>query len=160
MIEQPKTEEPEEKPDEVVDRPEDVDSSDEPPPGPLGLDEVAEGPGDLFNLAGKQGGRGLLDGNGRSGTRWGWYSTIVQRQIQDAISTNPKTRHLVGTIQVRIWADGSGRVSRVQIVAGSGDPQVDALISEQVLNGLTLREPPPPDLPMPIVTRINMSRST
>lgn len=159
MIEQKQIEEPDTKPDKVVEEPEQVDSSDEPPPGPLGLDAVAEGPGDLFNLAGKQGGRGLLDGNGRAGTRWGWYASIVTQQVETALRANPKTRHLVGQVQVRLWADGTGRVSRVQIVAGSGDAAIDAMISGEVLGGITLREPPPADMPMPIVTRITGRKS-
>lgn len=161
MIEQPKVEEPDTKPDKVVDEPDQVDSSDEPPPGPLGLDAAAaDGPGDLFNLAGRPGGRGLGEGGGRAGTRWGWYASIVTQQVEIALRANPKTRHLVGQVQVRLWADGSGRVSRVQIVNGSGNAEIDAMISGQVLGGIMLREPPPADMPMPIVTRITGRKTT
>jgi outer membrane biosynthesis protein TonB len=161
MIEQPQVEEPDTKPDEIVEEPEQIDSSDEPPPGPLGLDDAAaEGPGDLFNLAGRPGGRGLGEGGGRAGTRWGWYATIITQQVEAALRANPKTRHLVGQVQVRLWADGAGRVSRVQIVSGSGNAEVDAMISGHVLGGIMLREPPPADMPMPIVTRITGRKST
>jgi type IV secretory pathway VirB10-like protein len=163
MIEQPKMVEPEIKAEEPVEEPKEAppeEASDEPPPGPLGLDQAAEGPGDQFNLAGKPGGRGILGGGGGGGSKWGWYATIVTQQIESALRDNPKTRHLVGQVQVRLWADGSGRVSRVQLVTSSGKPEIDAMISGQVLAGLLLRQPPPTDMPMPIVTRITGRRTT
>ncbi len=62
------------------------------------------------------------------------------------------------SIQVRLWADASGRITRVQLVSSSGDAEVDAALRDQVFAGLALREPPPPDMPMPIVTRITSRR--
>jgi outer membrane biosynthesis protein TonB len=161
MIEQPKMEEPEFKPEEAK-KPDEQppEANNEPPPGPLGLDRAAEGPGDQFNLAGNPGGRGILGGNGSGGSRWGWYATIVTQQIESALRANAKTRNLVGQVQVRLWADNSGRITRVQLVTPSGDPEIDSLISNQILPGLTLREAPPTDMPMPIVTRISGRRTT
>lgn len=165
MIEQPQMEEPEIKQEDPQDEPDEsppdeANNDDEPPPGPLGLDQAAEGPGDQFNLAGKPGGRGILGGGGGGGSRWGWYATIVTQQIENALRSNEKTRHLVGQVQVRLWADGAGRVSRVQLVKSSGNTEIDAMISNQVLSGIMLREPPPADMPMPIVTRITGRRTT
>jgi outer membrane biosynthesis protein TonB len=130
---------------------------DQPPPGPLSLKGKAEGPGDLFGLGGKPGGTGILGGGG-GGSRWGWYASIVEAQIQQALSANAKTRSAVIQLQVRLWADGGGRVTRVQIVSSSGDAAIDAVVRDEVLAGLTLRQPPPKDMPMPIVTRISERR--
>lgn len=146
------TEEPQEAPPEEV-------AADEPPTGPLGLDQAAEGPGDQFNLAARPGARGF-GGGGGGGSRWGWYASIVQQQIEGALHANPKTRNVVMQVQVRLWADKSGRVSRVQLVNSTGDPEIDAVIRSEVLAGLTLRQPPPDDMPMPMVARITARRST
>jgi TonB family protein len=102
------------------------------------------------------GGRGSLGGNGGGGggSRWGWYASIVQSQIEAALRANPKTRHAVMQFQVRLWSDASGRVSRVQLVSSTGNSELDAAVRDEVLSGLTLREPPPKDMPMPIVTRV------
>ncbi len=54
----------------------------------------------------------------------------------------------------------SGRVSRVQLVSSTGDAELDAIIRNDVLGGLTLREPPPKDMPMPMVTRVTARRSS
>lgn len=159
MIEQPQMTEPEIKEEAKVEEPKEApaDANDEPPPGPLGLDQDAQGPGDQFNLVGRPGGRGLLGGGG-GGSRWGWYASIVQQQIESALRANAKTRNVVMQVQIRLWADGSGRVTRVQLVSSTGDPEIDAAIRGEVLAGITLREPPPNDMPMPMVARITARR--
>jgi hypothetical protein len=40
------------------------------------------------------------------------------------------------------------------LVSSTGDAELDAIIRNDVLGSLTLREPPPKDMPMPIVTRV------
>jgi outer membrane biosynthesis protein TonB len=60
--------------------------------------------------------------------------------------------------QVRLWADGSGRVTRVQLTSSSGDAELDAVLRDQVLSSLTLREPPPKDMPMPIIMRLSAQK--
>jgi protein TonB len=61
-------------------------------------------------------------------------------------------------VQIRLWADGSGRVSRIQLVSSTGDAELDAIIRNDVLGSLTLREPPPKDMPMPMMTRVTARR--
>ena len=133
--------------------------ADEPPPGPLGLDQKGEGPGDLFGLAGRPGGRGLGLGNGGGVGRFDRYSVMVQTQLQAAISANPKTRNAVLQVTARIWADEMGRIVRVQLLTSTGDAALDDVLNHEVLSGMLLREPPPKDMPMPIVTRITERHS-
>ncbi len=154
MIEQPKMAEQEFKEDKPLEKPKDEpvkDAKNDEPPGPLSLDAKAVGPGDLFNLGGKPGGNPY--GGGGGGSRWGWYGAIVTAQVETALRSNAKTSRVVATAQIRIWADSTGRVTRVVLTPSTGDPEVDAAIRNEVLGGLTLREPPPKDMPMPIVTR-------
>jgi periplasmic protein TonB len=160
MVEQPKMAEPEFKEEKPVDKPKDEpakEARNEDPPGPLSLDAKATGPGDLFNLGGKPGGS-PYGGGGGGGSRWGWYASIVQAQIESALHANSKTRRAVMQVQIRLWADGSGHVNRVQLVSSTGDAELDAVIRNEVLGGLTLREPPPRDMPMPMVTRVTARR--
>jgi outer membrane biosynthesis protein TonB len=123
-------------------------------PGPPGLDDAGKGPGELL---GKPGGSGFIGGGGGGGgggTKWGWYASIVQAQIESALRANERTRHAVMRIQVRLWSDAMGRVTRVQLVSSTGDASLDATVRDDVLGRLTLREPPPKDMPMPIITRV------
>jgi hypothetical protein len=78
----------------------------------------------------------------------------VQAQIEAALRANQKTRHAVMQIQIRLWSDSSGRISRVQLISSTGSADLDAAVRDEVLSGLTLREPPPKDMPMPIITRV------
>jgi len=161
MIEQPKMADPEFKEEKQVDKPRDEpvrDAKNDEPPGPLSLDAKAVGPGDLFNLGSKVGGSPYGGGGGGGGSRWGWYSTIVTDQATAAMRANPRTRNMATQIQVRLWADSSGRVTRVTISPSTGDPELDAIIRDEVLGRLTLREPPPRDMPMPVVTRVTARR--
>ena len=160
MVEQPKMVEPEIKQEKPVEKPKDEppkDSKSEELPGPLSLDAKAVGPADVFNLGGKPGGS-PYGGGGGGGSRWGWYATIVQAQIESALRANPRTRNAVLQVQIRLWADATGHVSRVQLVSSTGDAELDAIIRNEVLGSLTLREPPPKDMPMPMVTRVTARR--
>jgi outer membrane biosynthesis protein TonB len=159
MVEQPKMAEPEFKEEKPVDKPKDEpvkDAKNDEPPGPLSLDAKAVGPGDLFNLGGKPGGNPY--GGGGGGSRWGWYASIVQSQIESALRANSRTRNAVMQLQIRLWADGSGRVNRVELVSSTGDAELDGIIRNDVLGSVMLREPPPKDMPMPMVTRVTARR--
>jgi outer membrane biosynthesis protein TonB len=162
VIDQPKMVEQEMLEDKPVEKPVDdpvKDAKNEEPPGPLALDAKAVGPADLFNLGSKVGGS-PYGGRGSGGSRWGWYASIVQTQIEAALRGNDKTKHAVMQLQVRLWADNTGRISRVELVSSTGDAGLDATIRNDVLGRLTLREPPPNDMPMPMVTRVTARKPT
>jgi outer membrane biosynthesis protein TonB len=152
MVEQ----EPEMKPMEMPkELPKDVE-----PPGPLGLDAKGDGPGDAFGLVGNQGGSSLLGGGGGGGggSRWAKYVGMVQSQIEKALRENEKTRNARLQIEVLVWPDAAGRVSRVQLLKTSGNAEIDAVLRDEVLTGIRFSEPPPKDMPVPIVTRITARR--
>lgn len=155
MIEQPEMKEPEVKEEAKVEEPMDA-PADALPPGPLELNAPAEGPGDAFGLrSGTGNGAG---GGGGGGSRWGYYAAIVQQQIEAALRSNPKTRNIVAQIRLSLWTDSTGRIIRVQFTPSTGDAEADALIRSELLVGLTLRERPPADMPMPVVTRVTARR--
>ena len=82
----------------------------------------------------------------------------MQAQIEAALRANSKTRNAIMQVQVRLWADASGRVNRIQLVSSTGDAELDAAIRNDVLGSIVLREPPPKDMPMPMVTRVTARR--
>jgi protein TonB len=143
MIEQTPMDQPEEKPD---DRP-----KDSPPPLTTGL----TGPGaDGFGLGAGNGGGGYGGGGGgRRGSRFGWFAGEVQKTVQEALSRNPVINQAGFIEKARIWADLSGRVTRVQLAGSTGNAAVDRAI-EATLTGLQLPDLPPKDMPMPIVMRL------
>ncbi len=151
---QPKlVEQPPVKPQEAKPKPE--ARIDKPPglPGPK-----ASGPPSDLGIGGAGGeGNGLGGGDG-GGSKYGWYAAEVQTRIADALHRNSKTQNAKLQLEVRIWADGSGRITRAELAGSSGDPLVDAAIRNEVLIGLQLPEPPPQDMPMPIIMRVTAHR--
>jgi TonB family protein len=144
MIEQAPMDKPEDKPDD----PKDVAPA---------LTTSLTGPGsDGFGVAAGHTGTGGTGGQTR-GSQFGWYAGEVQRTIQEALSHNPVASHAQFVQKVRVWADASGRLIRMKIAGSTGDPSVDRAI-EETLTGLQLPEPPPSDMPMPIVMRLTARR--
>jgi outer membrane biosynthesis protein TonB len=119
----------------------------------MGTSIHSNGPADAFNLNGTPGGNGMFDssGGGGGGSRWGYYASIVQVQIQQALQRNPITRKASAGLAVRIWADANGVVTHVELDKSSGNQAVDAAVTNDVLLNLRLSQPPPSDMPMPIV---------
>jgi hypothetical protein len=83
---------------------------------------------------------------------------MVQTQLRSALEQNKKTRKANMRGNIRLWADQSGRVVRVQLAGTTGDPELDAALRNEVFGNLTLREPPPKGMPMPIIIRITEQR--
>lgn len=178
---------PDVKPPKPVEEPEnervqlkatDVPPPDAPPPaaapaaGPLALAAEGTGPGDAFNLAGNPGGRGILTGGGigdgagaGSGlggeydpmARYGWYYGKVASRLQEAFQRNKLLANAALQVEVRVWEDGSGRITRVELVRSTGDPRYDAAIRADAV-GVRLSQAPPADVPMPMILRITIRR--
>jgi protein TonB len=108
---------------------------------------------DAFGLGAGGGGGGGSGGSGGSHSRFGWYAGKVQVAIQAALRRNSITGQAEFSDRIKIWADATGRVSRVRLERSTGSASVDQAISE-ALEGLQLEEPPPGDMPMPILMRV------
>ena len=90
---------------------------------------------------------------------FGWYADQVQSRIEAALLQNEKTRTaLIVAVPIRIWIDSTARVTRAQLIVPTANPALDSAITDEVLPGLQLKEPPPADMPMPIVLRVSTRR--
>ena len=127
-----------------------------PPSEDLGTGIAGNGPDMGLSGAGS-GGNGKIGGTGKrgGGSKFGWYAAKVQSSIADALRRNPATKSASMTLQVRVWPDANGRITRALLVGTTGNPAVDQAIKDQVLTGLQLPEAPPADMPTPIVLRIS-----
>jgi len=142
-------------PDDISEEPPEDAPPEAPPSEDLSTGIAGNGP-DMGLSSGKGGGGNSIGGGQRrgSGSKWGYYASRVQTTIADALRRNPATRNASLSIQVRVWADANGRITRAQLVGSSGNPAVDAAIKNQILTGLQLPQAPPADMPMPINLRI------
>jgi TonB family protein len=103
-----------------------------------------------FDLAGSGNGLGLGEGGGPGGSAMGYFESVISAQIRDALQQNPVTRRASAGLEVRLWIDASGVVTQVELVKSSGNPAVDAAITNQVLLNMRLNQAPPPGTPMPV----------
>lgn len=146
-----------------------------PPPqsapggGRLSLAAEAGAEGDAFNLAGNPGGRSILSGGGLGdgtgtgigsgdgeGGRYGWYYARLASEIEEAFRKSKRLTTASARVELRIWAEPSGRITRVELIRSTGNSELDEDIRSIV--GLHLREPPPADIPMPMLARFTARR--
>jgi hypothetical protein len=136
------------------------EKADEPPPADLGTGIKGDGPPDGFGLTGRggSGATGAGTGSAQQRSRWGWYASQVQSRIQQTVRTHRTTRAAAIRIDVKVWADSTGRITRATLANPTGNAALDAALRDEVLTGLQLSEPPPEGMPMPIVLRITARR--
>jgi TonB family protein len=104
-------------------------------------------------MGGGFGGKG-----GGKGSKYGFYAGQVKSRVLDVLRTHKKTRSAVMDVQVRIWADSTGHITKVSLSKSTGDPALDAALKNEVFSDITLKEPPPEGMPMPIVMHFNAKR--
>ena len=141
---------------------EQVDPVDDPTPAnddPGMAANAGNGPDMGLPLKGSGNGNRNRIGSGRRGGKWDHYAVAVQNTIAETLRRNSGVRHATFSMQVRVWADSSGRITRASLAGSSGDPAVDSAIKNNALAGLQLPEPPPADMPMPITMRISARKS-
>jgi len=137
--------------DEVkIDQPKDVPRPDEPKQAddkpaadkPLGVDADASAGSDGFGLAANRGGRDITTAGGGGGGG-AYYSGLLQRHFFEALSRNRKVLKDEFRVVVRVWFTDDGRVSKADIVSGSGNAQVDEQIQTTLLDMSPLKDVPP-----------------
>ena len=148
--------EPEPKPVEPLEPPKD----DTPPSpskdlgDPVTMDSAGQAGNDAFGIqAGSGGGMNGTGAGGGLGS--GSYARYVSSLLQQALSRDPRTRQLVfDDIQIDLWLGVDGKTTRVQLVRGTGTPDIDEAVLA-LLRGLDrVDEKPPASLRFPM--RVSM----
>lgn len=132
------------------------------PPSTLATGIKGDGPGMGLASSGNGLGGGPTIGGPTGvggGGKWDRYAGQVQSKIGDALRRHPRTKNArIARLEVRIWPDGTGRVTRAQLASSTGDTGLDSAIQDKILTGLQLAEPPPAGMKLPIVLRLTASR--
>jgi periplasmic protein TonB len=149
--------------------------ADEPPPqAKLGVDAAASGEGDSFGLGSNVGGRDLVQGTGGTGTGTGpatigststasvsrvqytFYRDVMVRHLSDLLAKIPELKEQDSTIPVSIWVDKSGRIERIDVSQANLSAERLEILRSALLNGPTLRQLPPDNMPQPLRLRIKV----
>lgn len=124
----------------------------------LGTGLKGNGPG-LSGLGSSGNGGGFGGpGSGGGGNKLGIFTGQVKATVTEALRKNPRTRKAALNIQVRIWVDSTGRVTRAKLDGSTGDKALDDVIQNQILNNLQFPEPPPAGVRPPIIMRLTAAR--
>jgi hypothetical protein len=127
-------------------------------PAPLGTGITGPGGGPDLGLGSGLGGGGGYGEGGGGGSKYGWYASEVQDRIADAVRNDPRMRHGAMNVIVRIWPDATGRIKKATVSNG-GNTTLGSTVQDSILTGLQLPEPPPADMPLPIVMRLEVQQS-
>ena len=116
------------------------DNAPAPPPS-LGLDAEGSAGGDAFGLAARKGGSDLVGGGGAV---FAWYQKKIEGAISDRLSADNRLHGKKFTVELRISIRSDGSIAIEQIVHGTGDSQVDGIVTAD-LNGSSVHvdEAPP-----------------
>jgi periplasmic protein TonB len=141
------------KQDDVQEEPEQEDPGDDQPVA------AAAGPGNgpNFGLKNKAGTRKASIGGNRLSV-WDKYALALQKGLAMSLRSNSGINRKTLTVQVKIWADRTGRVTKAALSKSTGDAALDRTIRDSVFLGLQLPEAPPADMVMPINLEIKASR--
>jgi protein TonB len=122
-------------------------------PEQLGLDAEGAAGGDAFGLAARRGGTDLLGTGSASRNR---AVNLVKRTLQDRFNENDEFRRGGYSIDVSVWVDEEGLVTKLVISKGTGKPALDAAIIQQALSRpLRIGEARPSELGMSINLRVS-----
>jgi periplasmic protein TonB len=163
-IEQPKPQETPKTPDEP------------PPQAKLGVDAEASGEGDGFGLGANKGGRDLVQGGAGTGTGTGgtiasvstattsriqytFYRDVIVRHVNELLMKIPEFRDQDASIPVAIWVGKNGRIEKIDFSASNLSAERIDLLRNALMNGPTLRQLPPDNMPQPLRVRVKVQEA-
>lgn len=130
--------------------------ADEPAGEELGVDSEGGAGSDGFGLLGKKGGRGLLGGS--AGSAILWYGGQVKRgldeQLQNLLANSP-ARKTEYRLQLRVWVNPDGSVTRAEMATSSGNSLVDNAVRTVLPNlHFNVAKEPPENMPQPLLIQL------
>lgn len=108
----------------------------------------AQAGNDAFNIGAGEGG-GMVGSGGGSGLGGSSYEAYLSYALQEAVQRDDRTRRLVFDVRVNLWLSPDGGVKRVELIKPSGVAKTDDALLD-VLRGVRIDTPPPPNLSMPV----------
>lgn len=133
----------------------DVPKPNEPPkpaddaPKPITMNADAQAGTDAFGIQAGEGG-GMLGGGSGTGLEQASYASYLKSALQQALQGDSRVNRLVFNLEVDVWIDPQGHLTRVALASGSesGDDSVAAVI-EAMRQARLLDTPPPASLQFP-----------
>lgn len=130
-----------------------ADAPDEAPPGEqLGLDADGVAGSDGFGLVANRGGRGII-GSG-NGSAFRYYARQLQDELVSQLSSEKDIRKKRYSVDIKLWLDPDGSISRVALSTTTGDAELDDRLADALGRLEAMASSPPAGMPQPIRLRI------
>lgn len=126
---------------------------------PMQMNADAQAGNDSFNIGAGQG-RGMAGGGGGGRVGNATYSQYLAYALQKILRSDDRTKNLAYRLNVDIWLNASGQVSRVELTRTSGDAEIDAKVIAALRAVPALDERPPASVVMPIRASLTSRRPT
>ncbi len=144
-------------PDKAIEPPKsDQPKADEPKQ--LTIAGPAQAGGDSFGIkAGSGGGSTVIGGSNEGGPAQSSgngfaeasYSRYLATEIQRAVQANDHVNRQVFAVDVAVWIDSAGRLTRAKVVRGSGDARLDDQLVATLEGMRAVGDAPPASLRFP-----------
>lgn len=108
----------------------------------------AQAGNDAFNIGAGEGG-GMVGSGGGNGVGGSSYEQYLSYALQEAVQRDDRARRLVFEVRVNLWLSPDGGVTRAELIKPSGVQATDQALLD-VLRGVRIDTPPPPNLSMPV----------
>jgi len=97
---------------------------------------------------------GTKIGGGPNKYQFAWYTDLLKKQIEDAMSEDKTLASGAYKVVVKVWVASNGTIERYELASTSGKDDIDALIRKQLDTIPKLAEKPPSDMPQPVKLRV------
>ncbi|GAQ26323.1 TonB family protein [Ralstonia insidiosa] len=137
------------KPDPTPETPKPADDTPNPAKDlsdPVTMNADGQAGTDAFGIGAGKGGGMSGTGAGGGNATYGRYFGYV---LQQALSRDDRVRRLAFLMQVNVWLDPNGRVTRVELVHGSGNADTDQAVLASLRAIERVDERPPASLQFP-----------
>lgn len=114
---------------------------------PVTMDADAQAGTDSFGI--QRGSGGGMSGTGGGGAGNASYGRWLGYALQQVIARDERARRHAFQLQLEVWLDRDGVITRVELARGSGNAEADAAVLEAVRTHGRLDERPPASLTFP-----------
>lgn len=113
------------------------------------MDSNAQAGGDAFNI-GAGSGNGMSGSGGGGGLGNATYGQYLSHIFQKILREDESTRLLSFRLQLNLWLNEAGQVTRVDIVKSSGEKDIDNKVVAALRSAPAMSQKPPKSLSLPV----------
>ncbi|MEQ5842792.1 TonB family protein [Paraburkholderia acidicola] len=124
-------------------------------PKQMTMNTSAQAGTDNFGIAAGDGSGMAGGGGGRFGNAG--YGQYMNYELQRALEQDKNVQEVGGTryaVNLNLWMEPSGRITRVTIAQSTGDAKIDAVVVAAVEAIGQVDEPPPPGATYPVLAKL------